>query len=96
MSWFSTSALHFFTTYTLPFAYLGLPLGTTRSSVQDLSPIADQIERRLNASARFLVYGGRLQLVVNDSRIITLEHNRFRYILDLTFAIINMLFPKKN
>jgi hypothetical protein len=45
------------------FAYLGLPLGTTRPSVQDLTPILDQIERRLNASARFLDYGGRLQLV---------------------------------
>jgi hypothetical protein len=48
---------------TLPFTYLGLPLGTTRPTVQDLSPIVDQIERRLNASARFLDYGGRLQLV---------------------------------
>ena len=47
----------------LPFAYLGLPLGTTRPTVQDLSPIVDQIERRLNASARFLDYGGRLQFV---------------------------------
>jgi hypothetical protein len=48
---------------TLPFPYLRLPLGTTRPSVQDLSPIVDQIERRLNASARFLGYGGRLELV---------------------------------
>jgi hypothetical protein len=47
----------------LPFAYLGLPLGTTKPSVQDLTPIVDQIERRLNANGRFLDYGGRLQLV---------------------------------
>jgi hypothetical protein len=47
----------------LPFTYLGLPLGTTRPSIQDLTPIVDQLERRLNASARFLDYGGRLQLV---------------------------------
>jgi hypothetical protein len=46
-------------TGSLPFTYLGLPLGTTRPSVQDLSPIVDQVERRLNASARFLGYGGR-------------------------------------
>jgi hypothetical protein len=38
----------------LPFAYLGLPLGTSRPTIQDLSPIVDQMERRLNASARFL------------------------------------------
>jgi hypothetical protein len=53
-------------TGTLPLTYLGLPLGTTRPSVQDLShltPVVDQIERRLNASAGFLDNGGRLQLV---------------------------------
>jgi hypothetical protein len=47
----------------LPFTYLGLPLGTSKPTVQDLTPIVDQIERRLNASARFLDYGGRLTLV---------------------------------
>jgi hypothetical protein len=48
---------------TLPFSYLGLPLGRTKPSIQDLSHITDQIERRLTASVRFLEYGGRLQLV---------------------------------
>jgi hypothetical protein len=47
----------------LPFTYLGLPLGTTRPTIQDLTPIVDHIERRLNASAHFLDYGGRLQLI---------------------------------
>ena len=47
----------------LPFTYLGLPLGTSRPSVQDLSPIVDQVERRLNASVRFLDYGSRLTFV---------------------------------
>jgi hypothetical protein len=47
----------------LPFAYLGLPLCTTRPTVKDLTPIVDQIERRLNASSHFLDYGGHLQLV---------------------------------
>jgi hypothetical protein len=47
----------------LPFAYIGLPLGTTRPTVKDLTPIVDQIERRINASSHFLDYGGRLQLV---------------------------------
>jgi hypothetical protein len=47
----------------LPFAYLGLPLGTAQPTIQDLTPIIDQMERRLNASARFLDYGGRLQLI---------------------------------
>jgi hypothetical protein len=47
----------------LPFTYLGLPLGTSKPTIQELTPIIDQIERRLNASARFLDYGGRLTLV---------------------------------
>ena len=47
----------------LPFPYLGLPLGTTRPTMIELAPLVDQVERRLNASARFLDYGGRLTLV---------------------------------
>jgi hypothetical protein len=48
---------------TLPFTYLGLPMGTTKPTIQDLSPLVGLVERRLNASARFLNYGGRLQFV---------------------------------
>jgi mannosylglycoprotein endo-beta-mannosidase len=48
---------------TLPFTYLGPPVGTTRPTMHDLTPLMSQIERRLNASARFLGLGGRLQLV---------------------------------
>jgi hypothetical protein len=47
----------------LPFNFLGLPLGTIRPTIQDLNRIVDQMERRLNNSARFLNFGGRLQLV---------------------------------
>jgi hypothetical protein len=47
----------------LPFTYLGLPVGTTKPTIQDLSPLVGLVERRLNASARFLNYGGRLKFV---------------------------------
>lgn len=50
-------------TGTLPFPYLGLPLGTTRPTIADLTPLAAQVERRMNACARLLDYGGRLTLV---------------------------------
>jgi hypothetical protein len=50
-------------TGSLPFTYLGLPLGITKPTVQDLSPLVSLVERRLNASARFLGYGGRLEFV---------------------------------
>lgn len=32
---------------TLPFTYLGLPLGTTKPKVIDFAPLTDRIERRL-------------------------------------------------
>jgi hypothetical protein len=47
----------------LPFTYLGLPLGTTKPTVQDLSPLVGLVERRLKASAQFLNYGGRQEFV---------------------------------
>ena len=74
-------------TGSLPFTYLGLPLGTTRPTVQDLSPIVDQMERRLNASARFLDYGGRLQLV--NSVLSTLP-NHYLTSLKIHKTIINI------
>ncbi len=47
----------------LPFTYLGLPLGTTKPKIVDFSPFTDRIERRLTVSSAFLSYGGRLTLV---------------------------------
>jgi hypothetical protein len=48
---------------TMPFTYLGLPLGTTKPTVQDLSPLLDKVGRRLNACSRFLSYAGRLTYI---------------------------------
>jgi hypothetical protein len=60
----TTNTFFFWPTLSVvPFAYLGLPLGTTRPSVHDMTPIVNQIDRYLNACARFLDYSGRLQLV---------------------------------
>jgi hypothetical protein len=47
----------------LPFTNLDLPLGKSKPTVHDMSPLVGLVERRLNASARFLGYGGRLQFV---------------------------------
>ena len=38
----------------MPFTYLGLPLGTTRTKIQDLMPLVDRVERRLSASSDML------------------------------------------
>lgn len=47
----------------LPFTYLGLPLGTTKPRVVDFVPLVEGIERRLSANSDFLSYGNRLTLV---------------------------------
>jgi hypothetical protein len=61
----ATALAHYFgcSVGKMPFTYLGLPLGTTRPTVMDLAPLADSVERRLNACSRFLNYGGRLTFV---------------------------------
>ena len=48
---------------TLPFTYLGLPVGTTKPTIQDLFPVVDRVERRLSASSSLLNQGARLQLL---------------------------------
>jgi hypothetical protein len=47
----------------MPFTFLGLPMGTTKPSIRDLSPLKDRVERRLSAITSFLSYGDRLVLV---------------------------------
>jgi hypothetical protein len=47
----------------MPFTYLGLPMGTTKPTIRDMSPLIDRVERRLSATTSFLSYGDRLVLV---------------------------------
>jgi hypothetical protein len=47
----------------MPFTYLGLPLGTTKPTLQDFSPMLTRIENRLFVVSKFLSYHGRLILV---------------------------------
>ena len=48
---------------TLPFTYLGLPMGTTKPGMEDLTPMMDKVERCLSGCATWLSYSGRLQMV---------------------------------
>jgi hypothetical protein len=50
----------------LPFTYLGLPMGTTKPTIQDLAPLVSKCQRRLNACSRFLTQAGRV-LYVNSA-----------------------------
>jgi hypothetical protein len=46
---------------TMPFTYLGLPLGTTKPLINDLLPLVTRLERKLSSSSSFLPQGARLQ-----------------------------------
>jgi hypothetical protein len=48
---------------TMPFTYLGLPLGTTRPTMRDMMPLVCRLERKLSSSYSFLSQGARLQLI---------------------------------
>jgi hypothetical protein len=47
----------------MPFTYLGLPLGTTKPTIQDFFPLLNKIEKRLCGVGKFLSYHGRLILI---------------------------------
>jgi hypothetical protein len=48
---------------TMPFTYLGLPMGTTKPRMEDLTPLMDRVERKLSACSNFLSYLGRLEMI---------------------------------
>jgi hypothetical protein len=47
----------------MPFTYLGLPLGSTRPTIAEMSPLVCRLERKLTSSSCFLSQGARLQLI---------------------------------
>jgi hypothetical protein len=47
----------------LPFTYLGLPMGTTKPIMEDLTPMMDKVERCLSGCSTWLSYSGRLQMI---------------------------------
>lgn len=46
----------------LPFTYLGLPLGLTKPKIQDFLPLVNKCERRLGGISSMLNQAGRLQI----------------------------------
>lgn len=47
----------------MPFTYLGLPMGTTKPKIEDFTPLMDRVEQCLTACSSLLSYSGRLQMV---------------------------------
>jgi hypothetical protein len=46
----------------LPFTYLGLPLGITKPKFEDYLPLITKCERRLNSTSIFLSQASRLEI----------------------------------
>jgi hypothetical protein len=47
----------------MPFTYLGLPMGTTKPRVEHFAPLMNRAERQLTSISSMLTYAGKLQLV---------------------------------
>jgi hypothetical protein len=47
----------------MPFTYLGLPMGSTKSRVGHFAPQMNRAERQLASTSSLLTYAGKLQLV---------------------------------
>jgi hypothetical protein len=47
----------------MPFTYLGLPLRTSKPSVDEFFPLANKVERRMMGISKMFSYQGRLILV---------------------------------
>lgn len=47
----------------MPFTYLGLPLGTTKPRIEDFAPLLDRVERKLTACSTLLSYSDRVEYI---------------------------------
>lgn len=47
----------------LPFTYLGLPLGTTKPRIEEFAPLLDRVERKLSVCSSLLSYSGCVQYI---------------------------------
>jgi hypothetical protein len=66
----------------MPFTYLGLPMGTTKPKIEDFTPMMDRVERRLSVCSTWLSYTGRLQMINSTITPIT------------TYAMCTIKLPK--
>jgi hypothetical protein len=67
---------------TMPFTYLGLPMGMTKPRIEDFTPMMDRGERRLSTCSTWLSYSSRLEMVNSVISLIT------------TYAMCTVKLPK--
>jgi hypothetical protein len=72
----------------MPFTYLGLPMGTTKPTIKDLSPLIDRIERILSTTSSFLSYGDKLVLV---NFVLSSLPTHFMLSLNLPVGILDVI-----
>lgn len=72
----------------MPFTYLGLPLGTTKTTVDEFMPILTRIEKRLMGINKLLNYSARL-LMVNS--VLTALPTFYMCTLHISAAIIEQI-----
>jgi hypothetical protein len=72
----------------MPFTYLGLPLGTTKPVIQDYMPLLSRVEKRLMGITSFASYVGRLTLV---NSILSALLTYYMCVLHLPLEIIDQI-----
>ena len=68
---------------TMPFTYLGLPLGTSRPTIHDFTPLVSTVERSLSSTLSLMSHAGKLTLL--NSTVTSL----------LIYAMCTLHFPPK-
>ena len=72
----------------LPFTYLGLPLGTTKPKIADFMPLVNKCERRLGGISTMLNQAGRLQIT---NAVLSALPTYYMSTLELPKAIIKQI-----
>lgn len=72
----------------MPFNYLGLPMGTTIPKVIDFAPLVDRVERRLTISSAFLPQGGKLTLI---NYVLSIILTYYMCSLELSLTVIKAI-----
>jgi hypothetical protein len=73
---------------TMPFTYMGLPLGSTKPIIQEYLPLLSKIERRLMGISPFTSYSGRLTLV---NAVLSALPTYYMSVLELPMEIIDQI-----
>lgn len=73
---------------TLPFTYLGLPLGITKPRIHDFLPLVNKCERRLGGVCSMLSQAGRLQMT---NAVLSSLPTYYMCTLELSKAVIKQI-----